>query len=642
LTGESATHFQAAEESQFKLLAQISARFVSVPASEIDFQIEDTQRTICEFHRIDHCSLWQVAPENPGTFLLTHVFRDPSLRPRPDRMVGTESFPWVQSHIVQSILVCVPDVEDVPAEAAADQRTWHDYSVKSTLVLPLSIGGGAPFGALSFEATYQARDWPPSLVEQLQYVAQLFASALHRKFSEEALRHSENRLSLAAASADAGLWTLNPASGRIWATEKAKELFGTSPDAEIDVPYFYSLVHSEDRETVQKKIDEGMQTGNDVSAEYRIQLPDGTTRWISSRGRRQTGSLGEPDRLMGVSVDVTEITELRRRLEAESDYLRSEIEINGSFGEIVGDGKALKKVYAQIQQVAPTDTTVLISGETGTGKELIARAIHNLSTRKNRVMVKVDCSALPATLIESELFGRERGAYTGALTSQIGRFEFANGSTLFLDEIGELPLELQAKLLRVLQDGELERLGNPKPIKVDVRVLAATNRDLPQKIKDGSFRQDLYYRLKVFPIPVPPLRERAEDIPSLVWTFVREFERKMGKHIDSIPKKTMEALALYAWPGNVRELRHLIEQGVIITTGRQLQVELPVATDDWTFSSLEATERKHILAALERTNWRVKGVGGAAQLLGIKPTTLYGTMKRLGIPSWHSKYRNPS
>ena len=353
MAAESATRLQVIEESQFKLLAEISAGFVSVPASGIDVQIEETQRRICEFHGIDHSSVWQVAPESPGVFLLTHVYRDPSLRPRPDRMVGSESFPWVQSHIVRNELVCVPDVEATPAEATIDQQTWRDYSVKSTLVLPISIGGGAPFGVLSFEATRRVRDWPAPLIEQLRYVAQLFASALHRKFSEATLRQSEARLDLAAASANAGLWTLEPISGRIWATDKTRDLYGSPPDAEIHVGYFFNLVHPEDRETVQRKIEEGMQSGEEVAAEYRVRLADGSLRWISSRGRRQKGTLGEPDRLMGVSLDVTEITELRRRLEAESDYLRSEIEVYGSFGEIVGEGKALKKVFAQIRASRP-------------------------------------------------------------------------------------------------------------------------------------------------------------------------------------------------------------------------------------------------------------------------------------------------
>ena len=621
------------EELCFKLLADISAKFVNVPAGEIDLQIEDALRRICWFHQIDHASLWQGVPENPDVVVLTHLYRDPALRPPPPRAVGIEFFPWVQAKAVRKEVVCVPDVENLPPEAAKDQETWRDYSVKSALVFPLALGGGPIFGALGFDSTQRARDWPESLKEQLQYLAQVFASALDRKRSEQSLRDSEARLSLAAASANAGLWTLQPESGRTWATDKAKELFSFPPDAEITVSIFLARVHPEDREKVLHAIEEAMRTGEEVSAEYRVQLSDGSTRWISSRGRRQAGNLGEPDRLMGVSLDITEITQLRERLQAESDYLKSEIDVYGRFGDIVGHSTALNKVFERIERVAPTDSTVLITGETGTGKELVARAIHSRSLRKDRVMVKVDCSALPASLIESELFGREKGAYTGALTRQVGRFEFASGSTLFLDEIGELPLELQAKLLRVLQDGEFERLGSPKSIRVDVRVIAATNRDLVQRVKDGQFRQDLYYRLNVFSIHVPPLRERTEDISLLIWAFIRELERKMGKTIESIPKRTMEMLQRYPWPGNVRELRNVVEQALILSSRSQLNLHMPEPQQATLLPTLKGVERRHILDVLEKTDWRVKGPGGAAELLGMKPSTVYGAMKRLGIPT---------
>jgi transcriptional regulator with GAF, ATPase, and Fis domain len=293
----------------------------------------------------------------------------------------------------------------------------------------------------------------------------------------------------------------------------------------------------------------------------------------------------------------------------------------------------MKKVLAQAEQVAPTDTTILIQGETGTGKELLARAIHSLSSRKHRPMVTVNCASLPPTLIESELFGREKGAYTGALTKMTGRFEIADGSTLFLDEIGELPHELQSKLLRVLEDGVFERLGSTTPMRVNVRIIAATNRDLGEELKAGRFRKDLYYRLNVFPILIPPLRERREDIRLIVRSFVKEFQERMGKRIDSIPKRSMEVLQSYSWPGNVRELRNVIERAIILTTDRVLNIPLPVV------SSLENSkdhvlgdvERKCILDVLEKTVWRISGKGGAAEVLGVKRTTLQAKMKKLGI-----------
>ena len=328
-----------------------------------------------------------------------------------------------------------------------------------------------------------------------------------------------------------------------------------------------------------------------------------------------------------------EIEQLRDRLQAENLFLRDQIDIELKQEEITGESDAIKKVLLQARQVAGTGSTVLIQGEAGTGKELLARAIHNQSARRERPMIKLNCAALPATLIEAELFGREKGAYTGATTRQIGRFEAASGSTIFLDEIGELPLELQSKLLRVLQEGQFERLGSNTPVTVDVRVIAATNRDLAQFVKDGRFREDLYYRLNVFPISLPPLRERKEDIPLLVWAMVKEFGQVFGKSIESIPKKNMDMLECYAWPGNIRELRNTIERAMILNNGPTLVVAVPSSsaeTAPLTYS-LKSIERMHILAVLEKTGWRVRGKNGAAALLELPPSTLESKMKKLGI-----------
>jgi transcriptional regulator with GAF, ATPase, and Fis domain len=283
--------------------------------------------------------------------------------------------------------------------------------------------------------------------------------------------------------------------------------------------------------------------------------------------------------------------------------------------------------------VAQTDSTVLLLGETGTGKELLARAIHRMSLRKDRPLVTVNCASLPPTLIESELFGREKGAYTGALTKMVGRFEIADGSTLFLDEIGEIPLELQSKLLRVLEEGTFERLGSTKPLHINVRIIAATNRDIEREVKDGKFRPDLFYRLNVFPIVLPPLRARLEDIPLLVRAFVRDFQKRMGKEVESIPKKSMQALQSYSWPGNVRELRNLIEHAMIVSKGKTLEVDVPkrAPSEEDATGTLEDVERKHVMAVLEKTGWRVGGQGGAAEVLGLVRTTLHAKMKKLGI-----------
>ncbi len=328
-----------------------------------------------------------------------------------------------------------------------------------------------------------------------------------------------------------------------------------------------------------------------------------------------------------------EIEELKQRLERENIYLREEVRLLVEHADIVGHSVAMKKVLGRAEQVAQTDSTVLLLGETGTGKELLARAIHRMSSRKDRPLVTVNCASLPPTLIESELFGREKGAYTGALTKMIGRFEIADGSTLFLDEIGEIPLELQSKLLRVLEEGTFERLGSTRPLHVNVRIIAGTNRDIEQEVKDGKFRRDLFYRLKVFPIVIPPLRERLEDIPLLVRAFVREFQKRMGKEVESIPKKTMQALQSYSWPGNVRELRNLIEHAMIVSSGKTLEVDVPrrAPSEKDATGTLEDMERNHIVAVLEKTGWRIGGRGAAAEVLGLARTTLHAKMKKLGI-----------
>jgi PAS domain S-box-containing protein len=351
--------------------------------------------------------------------------------------------------------------------------------------------------------------------------------------------------------------------------------------------------------------------------------------------------------LGGIALDITdikqneqnlydayrEIEQLKEKLEQENIYLREEIEVNYRHEEIIGKSKSVIKMLSRAEQVAETDATVLILGETGTGKELLARSIHKLSKHKNHQMVKVNCAALPATLIESELFGREKGAYTGAMTRQIGRFEIADGSTIFLDEIGELPLDVQAKLLRVLQEGQFERLGSPQTISADVRIIASTNRDLAKAVSEGRFREDLYYRLNVFPITVPPLRDRIEDIPLLVWSLVKEFEKSMGKTIEKIPQTSIDALYQYSWPGNIRELRNVIENAMIISTGKTLKLRPPVAPSLSVSKDLKlkVVERNHIIDVLEKTSWRVSGEKGAAKLLGLKPTTLESRMKKLGI-----------
>ena len=911
--GKDKVETELREQLRFEtLLSDLSAHFVNLPGDQVDSAIEEAQRKICGCLAIDHSSVWQASPNEPGILLLTHLFRDASLPPPPKRMDGDTYFPWTQLKVKNKEIINVPNTLHAPVDAATDSNTWQVFGIKSTLAFPLCVGDEPVFGVLAFDATTKERDWPLQLVRRLRLLAQIFANALARKRNEKALTESEARLRLAAASASAGLWTLDLTSGHIWGTEKTKEILGFAPAEEMDMPKFLSAVHPEDRDAVQRATDDAVVSGEERGIEYRIIRPDGQIRWIAGRGRLYRGDSGLRNMLMGVLIDITErrqmeqalqasnerlamivssamdaiiaiddqqrvvvfnvaaekvfgccatdaigstierfipqrfhaelrehirhfgmtgvtnrsmgtlgalwavrangeefpieasisqvhaagrklftviirdvterqraeaslreseerfrfvtntapvmiwmsgtdklctffnqgwldftgrsmeqelgqgwssgvhpsdlntclkiyseafdartefkmeyrlrrfdgesrwivdhgaprfardgsflgyigscvditeskrnqealqasyaeVKQLKERLQAESDYLQEEIKDIGRYEEIVGQSGALKRVLRQVKQVAGTDSLVLITGETGTGKELIARAIHRRSRRKNRVMVKVDCAALPATIIESELFGREKGAYTGALTRQIGRFETADGSTLFLDGIGEVGVEVQAKLLRVVQDGEFERLGSAKTIKVSVRLIVATNRDLAERVKGGTFREDLFYRLNVFPIRVPPLRERPEDIPLLVTAFTREFESKMGKKkIHIVPTRTMEELQRYSWPGNVRELRNIIEHAVIVTTGEKLNVQLPRTANVASMCTLKEAEYHHILSALEKTGWRIKGSLGAATLLGMKSSTLYNAMRRLRIPTRHERGGLPS
>jgi formate hydrogenlyase transcriptional activator len=341
------------------------------------------------------------------------------------------------------------------------------------------------------------------------------------------------------------------------------------------------------------------------------------------------------ERTLELRTALSEIKTLKDQLEVENIYFRQEIKKKHQFDHIIGQSDGLKYVLYRVEQVAPTNTTVLILGETGTGKELIAAAIHNMSPRTDRPLITVNCAALPANLMESELFGREKGAFTGADTRQVGRFEIAHGSTLCLDEIGELPLEVQAKLLRVIQHNEFERLGSSHTIKVDVRIVATTNRNLEEEVRKGRFRQDLYYRLNIFPITVPPLRQRKEDIPLLVQAFIEQYSRRLGKQITSIQKETMQALQDYPWPGNVRELESVIERAVILCPGPVLQLadelenlSLPLSS---TARTLEEMERNQIVKTLSETQWRIEGKDGAASILGLHPSTLRARMHKLGI-----------
>jgi formate hydrogenlyase transcriptional activator len=891
-----------------RLLTDLLSGFLNVSSNDVDQEIEDAQRRVCETFGLNLSTVWQWPPHDPERWILTHHYRKLGGLPPPDPMDAREHFPWTLSQLRIGGAVSLPSTAAAPPEAARDLETWNHFGITSTFILPLSVGGSEPFGSLSFGSTEEGRVWPGELAQRLRLVAPVFASALARKRTDHALREGEQRLSLALASAGAGAWDLDVATGRIWATPEAKVLYGFSAGDDVDLAGFLARVYPEDRELVRLRLRDALSQQAAYSADYRLVLPDGSIRWINARGcPHAADATGRRERLLGVSADVTErvrtdlllkekgarlaaaidavalgfyetqeggrivfvddrlrellgvqpydeerirefwlehihpddrarihevslgvvegrsdrgsveyrylhprgstlwlnhvshalehdatgrttrivgviqditqrklaeaalidrterlsmalasgrmgawdmklpeqtitwaessedlfglgpgrfpehaaefasfehpghreaiaaafrklhseagsatvearvlwpdgserwhqifarsvagpegspvhvtgltlditarrrneeslrraleeVQHLRDQLREENLYLRHEVKELQNPSHVAGQSVAIQRVFAQVRQVAPTGSTVLLLGETGTGKERFASAIHDLSPRRDRPMVRVNCAAIPTPLIESELFGREKGAYTGALSRQAGRFELAHGSTLFLDEVGDLPPEVQVKLLRVLQERQIERLGSPRPIPVDVRIIAATNQDLREAVRAGRFREDLYYRLNVFPILIPPLRERPEDIPLLVAALVDELGAAMNKRVDAIAKASMDTLTAYAWPGNIRELRNVLERAMILATGPALHVELaepgaaPVTPQP--SQDIRSVEREHIQKVLQQKGWRIRGPHGAAAALGINPTTLEYRMVKLGI-----------
>ena len=469
-----------------------------------------------------------------------------------------------------------------------------------------------------------------------------------RKVAEENLLQSEARFETLADSAPVMIWMTGVDKACIYTNQQWLKFTGRTMEQQMGFGWAES-VHAEDVATCVDTYTSAFDARQRFEMEYRVRRADGEYRWVLANGTPRFSSEGEFLGYIGSAIDISErkeseqalqrahveLREIKNQLEAENVYLQAELQMDHTFGEIVGQSDAIKYVTFKINQVAPTDSSVLITGETGTGKELVARAIHQASNRKDRPLIKVNCAALSPTLIESELFGHEKGAFTGAGTRKIGRFELADGGTIFLDEIGELPLELQVKLLRVIQENELERVGGTKTIKIDVRIIAATNRNLKDEVEAGTFRQDLWYRLNVFPITVPPLRQRREDIPALIEHLIGKASRKFGKTISSVSGRTIQSLQAHSWPGNVRELANVIERAVIHSHGSALQLadNLELVSEDLfgPAKTLEEMERDYIIHTLENTGWRIEGQFGAAKILGINPSTLRTRMIKFQI-----------
>ncbi len=502
------------QEIEFdRLVAELSMRFINLPADQGDEAIRDALGRIGEALDLDRATFYRVQPDGVLTDPVGWAADGISPMPAPVR----DLFPWTFETALAGGVVCFSSVDEI--RNPVDHANYSVCGTRSHITIPLSVAGRV-VGAIGFDTERRERLWLPEEIQRLRVIATVFGNFLTRRDNEAALR-----------------------------------------------------------------------------------------------------------------AMLADVERLRDRLQAENVYLRRETEERLGTGIIVGQSLAVRRVLEQVRQVAATDSTVLLLGETGTGKELFATQIHELSARHSRAMVRVNCSAIPVTLMESELYGREKGAFTGALARQIGRFELADHSTIFLDEIGELPQDVQIKLLRVLEERQIERLGSPRAIRVDTRIIAATHRDLEQRIADGTFREDLFYRLNVFPIKVPPLRDRAEDIPLLVWRFVDEFSKAFGKRIDAISRDNMETLQQYPWPGNIRELRNVVERAMIVATGPRLSLTLPTSTAAAARRSLKLVdvEKEHIRGVLESTGWRIRGAGGAADRLGLRPTTLETRLAKLGL-----------
>jgi PAS domain S-box-containing protein len=540
---------------------------------------------------------------------------------------------WDESEKLREALRCG---ERVNAELLRKRKDGKRLTV-SFVAAPVTVDGGSP------------------------EIYGIYRDITERKKADEALRRSEAYLAEGQRLSQTGSWARCVSTGDIYFSLESCRIFGLDPATKMTLDILLNRLHPEDRLKLEEVIRQATSGSSDFETDYRILRDDGSTRHIHVLGHPVKNAAGNLSEFVGTLMDVTdqmasrkaledafaEINRLKDQLFEENVALRQEIDEASMFDEIVGKSAALQKVLKELETVGPTDSTVLIHGETGTGKELVARAIHNLSARKSNAFVKVNCAAIPTGLLESELFGHERGAFTGAIAQRIGRFELAQHGTVFLDEVGEIPLELQPKLLRVLQEREFERLGSSRTLRTDARLIAATNQDLFTMVSEHKFRSDLFYRLNVFPIHVPALRERPDDIPLLVRYFAELFSRRMKKSIETIPAETMTALIAYDWPGNVRELQNVIERAVILSNHGVLRIpaadlttarnpsfpreEVQSPAPKRSRSIVPALSREQILEALKEAHGRVGGAHGAAARLGLKRTTLIAQMKKLAI-----------
>jgi transcriptional regulator with GAF, ATPase, and Fis domain len=684
-------------EIQFeRLIAELSATFIHLPVERVDSSIEGGLDRLGRFLGMDFGTLIQIDPKR-SQLQHTHEWHNDGVDMNPEFLgmkIDEQNYPWLVQELRQgrAVRICRPD--DFPPEAVSERETCKRIGIRSVVWVPYFVSQKLQ-GFVVFNTTKHETVWTDSIMSRLQLAGEIFGNALNRKQAWEKLEEracferlvaeitsgfssvKSEEIDQLIAVALSRIGTFMGAErcclgflsedrtrfvkSHAWVADGVPVSPSLREEGSNDMVWFLQqtlegetlavndldALPPEPRAALEREDIKGLvvlpiMTDDRVVGDLILHACLQPQTWsddLLQRLRIVADVVGHAiarDRLdQELREALAENEALRERLEADNLHLRREIEQRDQPREIIGDSPAIRQVLELARSVAETDSTVLILGETGTGKELVARFIHQKSNRRGQPLIKVNCGALPATLVEAELFGREKGAYTGAMSKQIGRFEIADGATIFLDEIGDLPTDLQVKLLRVLQDGEFERLGGRKTVRVDARVIAATNTDLGRAVKRRLFREDLFYRINVFPITVLPLRERPEDIPLLLWAFVQEFIESMGKPVESIPRQTIKALTRYSWPGNVRELRNVVERAMILHAGPRLEIDVPgeeISPDeDPDSTSLDAVQRWHILKVLERTRWRLRGDEGAAELLDMKPSTLEYRMKKLGI-----------
>jgi transcriptional regulator with GAF, ATPase, and Fis domain len=640
--------------------AEVAPRFQRLPTDRLDEEISHALRGLLDAMDMDRASITQFSKDG-AAHRVTHASWRPGV---PPLLLAdlTAAFPWYVAQARRGQRVVFSRIpEDIPMEARSEFAEVASLGMKSLLLFPLNVEQEL-VGCLALSSFTLHREYSPEFLSRLAVLVSVFATALHRVRLGEELRAARD-FNTAVMSSIANAAAVLNREGRIVAVNEAWT--APAPHAEC---LGIKVAKSEDVELCGSGMAEG-----------EGEIPDAVRAVLSGRAAHREMTLRcecevrrcsyrvsvKPlDTALGGAIvtraDVTELEEskaaleasldqvraMKERLESENAILLENIPRSNDFGEIVGRTPALSVVLEQVRRVAATDAPVLVLGETGTGKGLVARAIHDRSARGARPLVTVNCAALPPTLIDSELFGYEKGAFTGAIARTPGRFEVADHGTLLLDEIGELPLDLQAKLLRVLQTGEFERLGSSKTLRVDVRLVAATNRDLEREVREGRFRADLFYRLSVFPLTLPPLRDRPEDIPLLVWHYIARRQAPLGRRIERVPERVMRAFCAYSWPGNIRELENVVERALILSDGPTLATDPMflngrLDSDVASAGSLSDVERQYILDVLQQCGWKVAGKGNAADRLGLNRSTLLSRMKKLGINRADYEDRKP-